>query len=67
MENFLYTQLAFLHGHVLMIRNRTGQGLQNPNEIITHNMLQFSTANSSTVLNNIRNVMEDINGWNEEI
>lgn len=55
-ENLLYMQLAFLHGQLLMIRNSTGHVLQNPNEPLTHNLLQIPLANSSATLNNIKNV-----------
>lgn len=55
-ENLLYMQFAFLYGQLLLIRNNIGRSLHNPNKPLVHKLLQFSTSNAATFLNNIKGI-----------
>ena len=55
-ENLLYMQFAFLYGQLLLIRNNIGRSLHNPTEPLAQKLLQFSTSNAATFLNNIKGI-----------
>lgn len=55
-ENLLYMQFAFLYGQLLLIRNNIGRSLHNPTEPLVNKLLQFSTSNAATSLNNIKGI-----------
>lgn len=55
-ENLLYMQFAFLYGQLVLIRNNIGRSLHNPSEPLVHKLLQFSTSNAATFLNNIKGI-----------